>query len=73
MSVENQERLSLVTNSTQIIIFSNVLAISNLRKIPICQISGGIYDFTKGLYVETISGLEENELNERLRTCLDKE
>ncbi len=73
MTIENQEKIGLGANTTQIVIISSMLAISNLRKIPIRQISGGIYDSAKGEYIESFIGLDEKQLNEYLLTCLNKE
>ena len=58
--------------ATQIVTLSNILAISDLRSIPLNQINGGIYDATTGEYVETTSGLDKEKLKQLLISCLDE-
>ena len=58
--------------ATQIVTLSNILAISDLRSIPLNQINGGIYDATTGVYVETTAGLDMEKLKQLLISCLDE-
>jgi hypothetical protein len=57
---------------TQIVTISNILAISDLRAIPLNQIAGGVYNAISGEFVETIAGLDKEKLKELLISCLNE-
>jgi hypothetical protein len=57
---------------TQIVTTSNILAISDLRAIPLNQIAGGVYNAISGEFVETIAGLDKEKLKELLISCLNE-
>jgi hypothetical protein len=70
MRIENSGKSGGDPLATQIVTLSNILAISDLRSIPLNQINGGVYDATSGEFVETIAGLEKEKLKELLISCL---
>jgi hypothetical protein len=72
MTVEISGKFGGDPIATQIVTLSNILAISDLRSIPLNQINGGIYDATTGEYVETTSGLDKEKLKQLLISCLDE-
>ena len=57
---------------TQIVTTSNILAISDLRAIPLNQIAGGVYNAISGEFVETIAGLDKEKLKALLISCLNE-
>lgn len=72
MRIENPGNSDIDSVVTQIVTLSNILAISDLRSIPLNQIAGGVYDATSGEFAETITGLEKEKLKELLISCLDE-
>ena len=72
MRVEIPGDSDIDSGATQIITLSNILAISDLRAIPLNQITGGVYDATSGDFVETIAGLDKEKLKELLISCLEE-
>ena len=72
MRVEIPGESDIDSGATQIVTLSNILAISDLRSIPLNQITGGVYDATSGEFVETIAGLDKEKLKELLISCLEE-
>ena len=72
MRIEIPGNSDIDSGATQIVTLSNILAISDLRAIPLNQITGGVYDATSGAFVETIAGLDKEKLKELLISCLNE-
>ena len=72
MGIEIPGDSNIDSGVTQIVTISNILAISDLRAIPLNQIAGGVYNAISGEFVETIAGLDKEKLKELLISHLDE-
>jgi hypothetical protein len=53
--------------------FSNILAIAQLRDISSSLISGGVYISKTGEFIETVQGMQINQLTKLLNDLLEKQ